>query len=391
MEMNNVDLVSVIIPTYNCEKYVRQAIMSVLEQTYKHVEIIVVDDGSTDNTKTVLNDLIADEKINYIYQPNKGLAGARNTGIYHSKGDYLVFLDADDFILSEKIIDQLNFMKEHPHVCLVYSDYRYFYNSNMDNLISHSNTHRRGNVYKEIIKGNFFIVHSAMVRKKCIEQVGYFDESLQAHEDWDLWVRMAAAGCQFDYLDKILCLCRIRPDSMQFDRERMLKTYKQVLNKILLSQSSQLEPADRFIVEYLDNYRSWELIYHQLKNFSEHKIHDELYSAIVAIRKLYNLTSYNTRNKSLFQKESESIGTKSNELIETIMLIIDLHQHVYNHTLSISKKDAVIQEKDAIIREKDDMIKRLLQSKSWKMTASLRKIEDFIKGLLDRGFLRYKN
>src|SRR3989304_6831314 len=146
MQMDNNVLVSIIIPTYNCQKYIRQAIESALAQTYKNIEIIVVDDGSSDNTREEIDDLISEKKISYIYQANKGLPGARNTGIKQSKGEYLVFLDSDDIILPEKIMSQVGFMKEHPQVCLVYSRYQYFKNDNLNDVVSHPSALLRGNL-----------------------------------------------------------------------------------------------------------------------------------------------------------------------------------------------------------------------------------------------------
>ena len=101
-------LVSIIIPTYNDAKYILQAVNSALAQTYKNIEIIVVDDGSTDNTKELLKNL----KINYIFQENKGLSGARNTGMKLARGKYIALLDADDFYHLERLERQVNFLEK---------------------------------------------------------------------------------------------------------------------------------------------------------------------------------------------------------------------------------------------------------------------------------------
>ena len=106
-------LVSIIIPAYNVEKYVQEAIDSALSQIYKDIEIIVVDDGSTDNTKKVLNPYIKKGQIHYIYQENKGLSSARNTGIRAAKGGYIAFLDSDDLFLPEKMQRQVDFLEKH--------------------------------------------------------------------------------------------------------------------------------------------------------------------------------------------------------------------------------------------------------------------------------------
>ena len=95
--------VSIVIPSYNAARYVKEAVDSALAQTYKNVEVIVVDDGSTDGTKKILAPYSESKKIRYIYEENKGLAGARNTGIKNSSGEYVAFLDADDLFCREKL------------------------------------------------------------------------------------------------------------------------------------------------------------------------------------------------------------------------------------------------------------------------------------------------
>lgn len=369
--MDKTDLVSIIIPTYNCRKYIRQAIESALGQTYKNIEIIVVDDGSSDNTREEIEDLISDKKISYIYQANKGLPGARNTGIKHSKGEYLVFLDSDDIILPEKIMTQVGFVKVNPQVCLVYSRYQYFKNDNPDDVVSHPSALLRGNIYKDLIGGNFFIVHSVLVKKACVEKVEGFDESFRALEDWDLWIRMAESGCQFDYIDKVLCLCRLRPDSMCMDWDRIFNSWKKVINKILTTSSS-LTQEDRFALKYTDICKSWEIIYYQLRNSEGNRIPNDLQDTIKATRKLYDLIPYNIRSKNKIHDWEESLSPSTNEIIESIMLIMDLYDKIY-------KCSAAINEKDAIIQHKESLIQRMSGSMSWKTTAPLRKLEDFIR------------
>lgn len=366
----NTELVSVIIPTYNCRKYIRQAIDSALAQTYKNIEIIVVDDGSSDNTREEIGDLISDKKILYIYQANKGLSGARNTGIKHSKGEYLVFLDSDDIILPEKIMSQVGFMKENSQVCLVYSRYQYFKNDNLDEVISHPYALLRGNLYKDLIRGNFFIVHSVLVKKKCVENIGGFDESLSAFEDWDLWIRMADFGCHFDYIDEILCLCRLRPDSMSMDWNRIFKSWKKVISKILTTSAS-LTQEDRFALKYTDIWKSWETIYYQLRSSVGNRVASDLQDTIKATRNLYDLIPYSIRGTNIIHKREECLSSDTNEIIESVMLIMDLYEKVYQCSFDIQKKDA-------IINEKNTTIQRMLGSKSWRVTAPLRKLENFM-------------
>jgi len=118
-------IVSVIIPSYNCARYVEEAIESVLNQTYNYLEIIVVDDGSTDNTREVLKEYIGNGQIKYVYQENQGPGAARNTGIKCAKGDYIAFLDSDDTLTENSIEKRMNLIIRSPEVGLVFSDYYY--------------------------------------------------------------------------------------------------------------------------------------------------------------------------------------------------------------------------------------------------------------------------
>ena len=121
---NQAPIVSVIIPAYNAERFIPQAIQSVLEQTYQSYEIIVVDDGSTDKTKDILKEF--EDKVCCIYQENQGPSAARNAGIKISQGRYICFLDADDIWTPDKLEVQVEFLECHPDISLVFSDHQDF-------------------------------------------------------------------------------------------------------------------------------------------------------------------------------------------------------------------------------------------------------------------------
>ncbi|MFC2166815.1 glycosyltransferase family A protein [Acidobacteriota bacterium] len=184
-------LVSVIIPVYNRSEFICEAIESVLAQTYTNYEIVVVDDGSTVDIKQILQPFW--QKIKYLYQENKGLAAARNTGILNSNGKYLAFLDDDDLFESEKLEIQVKELEDNPNLGFVFSDYFSFEAKNpaRKKLIS---TKLR-NVKRDELANYYFIdqdlaVSSFLVRRKSINKVGLFDESLEVTEDVDLWLRM---------------------------------------------------------------------------------------------------------------------------------------------------------------------------------------------------------
>lgn len=191
--------VSVIIPAYNSAKYICSAIDSVLQQSYKDIEIIVVDDGSTDNTKEVLKNYASG--IKYIYQENGGPAKARNTGIKNAIGEYIAFLDSDDLWAESKLELQIHFMENNPNVGLVFSDMINFHDDTKHEAIYLSYTNHHDNFkarhliisdcFIKLLGTNFIPTPSVVVRKKCFDSSGLFNEELTVAEDVDMWLRIA--------------------------------------------------------------------------------------------------------------------------------------------------------------------------------------------------------
>lgn len=226
-------MVSIIIPTYNCSKFVPDALESVLHSSLSDFEIILIDDGSSDATKEVISPYINDRKIKYIYQENKGLSGARNTGIKEAKGEYLVFLDADDLILPKKLEVQKEYLDKNNNVDIVYSNSQWFIEDDFYNTRPVNFPVYQGDVLSNLIYGNFIHVNSAMARRDKVIQVGLFDENLKELEDWDLWLRMSLAGSKLGFTPGILSKVRIRKGSMTSDQQRMNLTMVKVLEKLI--------------------------------------------------------------------------------------------------------------------------------------------------------------
>jgi glycosyltransferase involved in cell wall biosynthesis len=237
--------VSVIIPTYNYSMFLRDAIRSVQEQTLSDWECIVVDDGSTDDTREIVEAVSAgDPRVRYFYQENKGLSAARNKGSRESIGDFLQFLDSDDLIERRKLELQAGYLIGHPDVDIVYSDARYFaterpserlYSKDGRNRAWMSKASGRGReILPHLIRCNLMVVSSPLIRRKVIETCGLFDESLRAHEDWDYWIRCALNDVNFAYLDhpETFTLIRYHVASMSMDPFLMLRTNREILRKL---------------------------------------------------------------------------------------------------------------------------------------------------------------
>ncbi len=221
MVNNREPLVSVIIPTYNSGRYIKEAIDSVLAQTYKNLEIIVIDDGSMDDTRTVLEQYAG--KIKYFYKKNGGPASARNLGIKNSKGEYIAFLDSDDIWLTDKINLQLQEMS--PDTGLIGSG---THEGNKSNFFITDIT------YVGLLIKNAFANSGTLVRRECFNKVGFFDESdkFKAVEDWDMWLRIAREY-NVKIIQRPLVKIRLREDGLcsPSNAAKMLNNELEVLAK----------------------------------------------------------------------------------------------------------------------------------------------------------------
>ena len=201
--------ISVIIPAYNQAEYLPIAIQSVLQQTFQDWELIVVDDGSTDVTKDVMAQ-IKDQRVRYVYQENKGLPGARNTGIGHSSGKYLSFLDADDYYHPDKLAIQANHLDQNTEVGLSYAS-RISVDQKGDPLRLHRAACEVS--LKDFFEGFPFTINDLLVRRSWVESINGFDETFALHsEDRDFYLRLALQGCLFARVAKVLSYRRVHLD-----------------------------------------------------------------------------------------------------------------------------------------------------------------------------------
>lgn len=233
--------VSIIMPVYNGEKYIAESIRSVLDQTYRNWELIVVDDGSTDNTAQIAQSFSAeDQRIKYIFQQNKKLAGARNTGIANSTGELVAFLDADDLWVKEKLEAQVKTISE-TGSDVVFSDAFYFPGDDTtDESTLFSSFYGRvvgrfdgPAMTRLLLKGNPIAVLSVVVRKSILNEIGGFDEnpSFRGCEDYDLWFRLAGHGAVFYGMDAVLARYRVHASAMSRNRPQMLASELAVIEE----------------------------------------------------------------------------------------------------------------------------------------------------------------
>ena len=204
--MSNNKLVSVIVPCHNMAAYLPFAIQSVLDQTYSHLEVHVIDDGSTDSTKMVVEGFISDKRVHYHYQEKRGASSARNMGLRAARGDIIALCDADDLWVANKLELQLPCLERSPNVGVVYTNYSLTDNRGQ-RLVTPQLKRYSGRVTDKLIVNNFVTGCTAMIRRECFDRVGLYDETLTTGEDYDLWLRIST---EYDYLylDEVTYLYR---------------------------------------------------------------------------------------------------------------------------------------------------------------------------------------
>lgn len=223
--------VSVVIPTYNYGRYVGEAVESVLKQSFQDLEVIVVDDGSTDDTRERLERFRG--RIRYIYQQNKGLSVARNTGIRAAHGAYVAFLDSDDLWLPEKLALQVPILDTRQQVGMVYTDVQFFNDQTKAIIGTHGpkDPHPSGRILSQLVLWNVIPSPTPLVRRSIFDRAGLFDENLTASEDWDLWIRIAKV-CEVYCVDLPLAKYRLHISNMHRNLQRMKESQLAVLDKI---------------------------------------------------------------------------------------------------------------------------------------------------------------
>ena len=227
--MNNNPLISVMMPTYNNAKYIKQAIESIYAQNYDNIEIIVVDDGSTDNTKEIVQQY---KGIKYFYIEHKGIPFARNLVLEKSKGEYIAILDSDDYWLPEKLNMQIQYFKDHPDCEIVFTKFKNIIDNEKirNDRITINEKNREEKEKKHL--------PTALIKKSLFEKYGVFDEDFQTGEDSELMFRFEKNGVNLNhYVATILYIRRLHGNNITLRvREKYSKYLMKVLRKGILKK-----------------------------------------------------------------------------------------------------------------------------------------------------------
>lgn len=266
MKINSIPIISVIIPMYNVEKYIEQSINSVLEQSYHHFELILVDDGCVDNTLNIVNKFY-DPRIIVISQANRGLSGARNTGINAARGLYIALLDADDYWAEDKLTKHIQHLSANPKVGVSYCP-SLFVNEEGE-LLGIGQFPKLKNITKQHIfcrnpVGNG---SSPVIRQSLLSDVSrfgvkrdkyrkmYFDESLKQSEDIEFWTRIAlTTKWEFAGIDTPLTYYRVNDSGLSADVNKQLASWQQA---VMLNQGD----APIFFKQFYSLAKAYQLRY----------------------------------------------------------------------------------------------------------------------------------
>ncbi len=340
-------LVSVIIPCFNAERWIAEAIDSCLEQTYPHIEIIVIDDYSTDNSRSIVKSY--GDKITWESLPqNKGGSYARNRGFALSRGEYIQFLDADDFILPKKIERQINFLEE-TGADAVYGDWRYqgHQSNGVIFLDEIQKPGTRTDILQSLIENWWTALASLFYRRTAVEKSGGWDESLPAAQDRDFFISVVMSGAKVVYQPGCYSIYRRygKVTVSTGSKTRWLENHTKVLQKVETRLSQQHQPLipinyrralaqgyfqlarDYMYIDYSVyigflnkslalcpdfKYKSKNKIYNLVQDICGFHLTEILVNSIVLLKKLFDAKNYFSNKKKSRLNSTTDCGNVDN-------------------------------------------------------------------------------
>jgi glycosyltransferase involved in cell wall biosynthesis len=237
--------VSVVIATYNYGQFVPFAIQSVLAQTFASFELIIVDDGSTDNTQQIMEQYLVDTRVRYCRTENRGQPAAKNLGISLSRGQLIAFLDGDDIWMPNKLTRQIPLFETHPKVGVVFCQ-RHTIDPAGRTIATPPRCAYRGDVLAEIFRDNFITFSSSVVRRAVFDEVGQFREDIPLAIDYELWLRVARKY-HFDYVDAPLVSYRTGHANLSRSADKRLRIVRRITKDFLKDPDTRTRFTRSFI------------------------------------------------------------------------------------------------------------------------------------------------
>ncbi len=273
--------VSVVVPAYNISTYIADALKSLEKQTFQDFEVLIVDDGSTDNTAEIVQSFCQrDSRFRLLKKQNGGLASARNYGIARAKGEYIALLDGDDIYLPDKLASHVTQLDRGSKIGVVYSASRAIRDDGKPTLMVLSGKPIKSDPLKALLCKNFLGHGSNGVFRRCIvDEIGGFDETLPRCEDLDFWLRIALTSrWDFYRVPKVLCGYRVRPSGLSFNVEKMRQNHEKVLQQAKERSSELVRPILPTAYAYMYRY----LARLSLTGGNEEQAHDYIDRAIAS-------------------------------------------------------------------------------------------------------------
>ena len=252
----NQPLVSIVIPCFKQSKFLQTAIDSVIAQTYSHWQVMVVDDGSPDDPQTAMEPYAGDSRISFVTQSHEGVASARNRGVAMSSGQYLQFLDADDWLHPDKIATQVTILEGDASAGMCYCDY---YLALGDTTLSaeHTVTSRCADPFAPDLFNNWWIQGvfppcAVLLRREWFDRAGGFSSGITLFEDYELWMRMSCLGCRVRFVPQRLAYYRQHNESLTSDQQAVRKGLILVRSTIARQFPDRIGAATDYLVHHYE-------------------------------------------------------------------------------------------------------------------------------------------
>lgn len=283
-------LISIIIPAYNAGNFLAETIESVIAQTYSNWELIIIDDGSVDETASVVNGYTnKDERIKYFFQTNQKMASARNAGIKRAKGEYIAFLDADNLFLPDKLSKHIDFMGSHPECDVSYGKINYFYGSNKAILYKNEQPEFSGDIFEKVLPQNFINVLAVMVKKELFDKFGAFQEGWYACDEHYVWINLSYHGAKFYPFQEVIGLLRLHNANDSYRADYLIRTADQ-FTKMLDIIESWFNPKEK--IKYKKTILSLRRHWHRMRFLGRLLINPVLSWVLMPLFLYYRKTKY---------------------------------------------------------------------------------------------------
>lgn len=241
MSANN-PLISIITPTYNRADFIAEAVESVLAQTYSHFEFLIVNDGSTDHTGKVLEPYLNDDRIRLFRQENQGQSVARNVALDEAKGEFICFLDSDNFWPADKLEQQVRIFEQYPTTDVLYGD-NVIINESGEELSRNNMARYSGRIAPQMVKDNCVAMNTTMARRQCFDELGGMSGKRRVADDYDLWLRFSAKY-EFRYEPQYWAWYRVMEDQISSDKTRRFKVNEQIIHDFRRDFPDAMSPRE---------------------------------------------------------------------------------------------------------------------------------------------------